>query len=166
LPATDGTAGQTHRRLVAGQFRHLALIHLALPNTRIIHVRRDPLDTCFSCYSKLFASGLNYTYDLGELGRYYKAYAALMDHWRNVLPQGVMLEVQYETLAENFAEEAKRIVAFCGLEWDEHCLKFYETKRAVRTLSEIQVRQPLFKSSIGRWRLYEKWLQPLRDALN
>ena len=146
-------------------FRHLGLIHLALPNARIIHIKRDPLDTCFSCYSKLFASGLNYTYDLGELGRYYKAYEALMGHWRAVLPQGAMLEVRYETLVENFAEEAKRIVAFCGLEWDERCLKFYETKRAVRTLSEFQVRQPLFKSSIGRWRAYEKYLQPLRDAL-
>jgi tetratricopeptide (TPR) repeat protein len=147
-------------------FRHLGLIHLALPNARIIHMRRDPVDTCFSCYSKLFLSGLNYTYDLGELGHYYKAYERLMAHWRAVLPQGAMLEVQYETLAENFAEEARRLVEFCGLEWDERCLKFHESKRAVRTLSEFQVRQPLFKSSIGRWRPYEKWLQPLLDALS
>ncbi|MGA7674169.1 MAG: sulfotransferase [Rhizomicrobium sp.] len=146
-------------------FRHIGLIHLALPNARIIHLRRDPVDTCFSCYSKLFLSGLNYTYDLGELGRYYKAYEALMAHWRAVLPHDAMLDVQYETLTENFAQEARRIVEFCGLEWDERCLKFYETKRAVRTLSEFQVRQPLFKSSIGRWRPYEKWLQPLFDAL-
>lgn len=146
-------------------FRHLGLIHLALPNARIIHVRRDPIDTCFSCYSKLFLSGLNFTYDLGELGRYYRMYEALMAHWRAVLPDGAMLDVQYETLVANIAGEARRVVEFCGLEWDERCLTFYETERAVRTLSQSQVRQPLFKSSIGRWRPYEKWLQPLRDTL-
>ncbi len=147
-------------------FRHLGLIHPTLPNARIVHVRRDPAATSFSCYSKLFLGGLNYTYDLGELGRYYKAYETLMAHWRAVLPQNVMLDVQYEALVANFADEAQRIVAFCGLEWDERCLKFHETKRAVRTLSEIQVRQPLFKSSIGRWRNYEPWLQPLLNALS
>ncbi|MBU6299415.1 MAG: sulfotransferase, partial [Alphaproteobacteria bacterium] len=146
-------------------FRHIGLIHLALPNARIIHLRRDPVDTCFSCYTKLFLNGLNYTYDLGELGRYYKAYEALMAHWRAVLQPGVMLDVQYETLADNTAEEIRRIVVFCGLEWDDHCLKFYETKRAVRTLSDLQVRQPMFKSSIGRSQPYQEWLQPLRDAL-
>lgn len=147
-------------------FRHIGLIHLALPNARIVHLRRDPVDTCFSCYSKLFLGGLNYAYDLGELGRYYKAYEALMAHWRTVVPQQAMLEVQYETLVDNFTEQARRIVEFCGLEWNERCLRFHDTKRAVRTLSEVQVRQPLFRSSIGRWRHYEKWLQPLRDSLS
>ncbi|MDE1986320.1 MAG: sulfotransferase [Alphaproteobacteria bacterium] len=146
-------------------FRHIGLIHLALPNARFIHLRRDPVDTCFSCYSKLFLNGLNYTYDLGELGRYYRAYEALMAHWHAVLPQGVILDVQYETLIENFEEEARRVVKFCDLEWDEHCLAFHETKRAVRTLSEVQVRQPLFKNSIGRSQPYKKWLTPLYDAL-
>jgi tetratricopeptide (TPR) repeat protein len=146
-------------------FRHLGLIHLALPNARIIHMRRDPLDTCFSCYSKLFLSGLNFSYDLEELGRYYKRYEALMAHWHAVLPDGAILDVQYETLAGNFDTEARRIVAFCGLAWDERCLAFHETRRAVRTHSQSQVRQPLFTSSIGRWRPYEKWLQPLREAL-
>ena len=166
--ARTGALAPQAKRIVdklPANFRHLGLIHLALPNARIVHVRRDPADTCFSCYSKLFASGLNYTYDLGELGRYYKAYEALMEHWRAVLPPGAMLEVQYETLIENFEIEARRIVEFCGLEWDERCLRFYETKRAVRTLSEFQVRRPPFKSSIGRWRPYEKWLRPLLDAL-
>jgi tetratricopeptide (TPR) repeat protein len=157
-------AGRIVDKLPAN-FRHLGLLHLALPQAQIIHVRRDPADTCFSCYSKLFASGLNYTYDLGELGRYFRAYETLMAHWRAVLPPGAMLEVQYETLIENFETEARRLVEFCGLEWDERCLKFYETKRAVRTLSEFQVRRPLFKSSIGRWRPYEKWLRPLLDVL-
>ncbi len=147
-------------------FRHLGLIRLALPNARILHVRRDPVDTCFSCYSKLFLNGLNFAYDLGELGRYYKRYEALMAHWHAVLPGGAILDVQYETLAENFEAEARRIVAFCGLEWNKRCLRFYQTDRAVRTHSQSQVRQPLFQSSIGRWRPYEKWLQPLLDALN
>lgn len=146
-------------------FRHLGLIHLALPNARIIHVRRDPRDTCFSCYSKLFRSGLNFAYDLGELGRYYRAYRALMAHWRQVLPPNTLIEVQYEKLVAEFEPEARRIVEFCGLEWDAHCLKFHETKRAVRTLSEAQVRVPLFASSIGRWRAYEPWLGPLLDQL-
>lgn len=146
-------------------FRHLGLIHLALPNARIVHVRRDPIDTCFSCYSKLFLNGLNYAYDLGELGHYYKAYERLMAHWRSVLPQDALLDVQYEALVGNFADEARRLVAFCGLQWDERCLTFHETARAVRTLSGQQVRQPLFKTSIGRWRPYESRLQPLLDAL-
>ncbi|MDE2135657.1 MAG: sulfotransferase [Alphaproteobacteria bacterium] len=167
LERVSALAPQTKRIVdkLPANFRHLGLIHLALPNARIIHLRRDPVDTCFSCYSKLFLSGLNYTYDLGELGRYYKAYEALMAHWRAVLPQNAMLEVQYENLVEHFADEARRVVEFCGVEWDERCLKFYKTERAVRTASEFQVRQPLFKSSIGRWRPYEKWLQPLLEAL-
>ncbi|HEV2651413.1 MAG TPA: sulfotransferase [Rhizomicrobium sp.] len=146
-------------------FRHLGLIHLALPGARIIHVHRDPADTCFSCYSKLFLNGLNFTYDLGELGRYYKMYEKLMAHWREVLPPDVMLDVRYETLAGDLEGEARRIVAFCGLDWDERCLRFYENPRAVRTLSQAQVRQPLFTSSIGRWRNYQPWLGPLLEAL-
>jgi len=146
-------------------FRHLGLIRLALPKARIIHVRRDPLDTCFSCYTKLFRSGLNYTYDLSELGHYYKAYASLMAHWRGVLPEAAILEVQYEALVADFESGARRIVEFCGLHWDERCLRFYETRRAVRTLSEFQVRRPVFSSSIGRWRAYEPWLSPLFEAL-
>ncbi|MDE2182930.1 MAG: sulfotransferase [Alphaproteobacteria bacterium] len=146
-------------------FRHLGLLHLALPGAKFIHVRRDPLDTCLSCYSKLFASGLNYTYDLGELGRYYKAYEALMAHWRAVLPEGVMLEVAYESLVADLEGEARRLVAYCDLGWDERCLRFFEAARAVRTLSEMQVRQPLFTTSVGRWQAYASWLQPLRDAL-
>ncbi len=156
------------RRIVdklPANFRHLGLIHLALPGARIIHVRRDPVDTCFSCYSKLFMNGLNFAYDLGELGRYHKRYEALMAHWHAVLPDHAILEVQYETLVDDFAAQARRIVAFCGLDWDERCLTFYETRRAVRTHSQVQVRQPVFNSSIGRWRPYERWLQPLFDAL-
>ena len=146
-------------------FRHAGLIHMALPKARLIHLRRDAMDTCFSCYSKLFLNGLNYTCDLGELGRYYKAYEELMVHWRSALPADVLLEVDYEKLVSNLEEEARRIVAFCGLAWDDRCLRFYETARPVRTLSGMQVRQKLFATSIGRWRPYAAWLGPLREAL-
>ena len=146
-------------------FRLVGLIRLALPNARIIHVRRDPLDTCFSCYSKLFSQNLDFTYDLGELGRYYKAYDKLMEHWRNVLPEGAMLEVQYEDLVSDFEPQARRLIAYCGLEWDDGCLSFHKTVRPVRTASAGQVRQPVFKTSIGRWRPYREHLRPLLDAL-
>jgi hypothetical protein len=148
-----------------GNFQHLGLIRLALPNAKIIHVRRDPMDTCFSCYSKLFLNGLNHAYDLGELGRYYRLYDSLMAHWRRVLPEVAMLEVQYETLVNDFENQTRRIVDFCGLAWSERFLAFHKNDRAVRTHSQAQVRQPLFASSIGRWRNYEKHLTPLRDAL-
>jgi tetratricopeptide (TPR) repeat protein len=149
-----------------GNFRILGLIHLALPRARIIHARRDPLDTCLSCFDRLFASKLGFVYDLAELGRYYRAYEALMAHWRRVLPPGVMLEVQYEELVTDFEPQARRIVEFCGLTWDEACLKFYQTDRPVRTASVIQVRQPPYQDSIGRWRRHADMLRPLLDALN
>jgi hypothetical protein len=146
-------------------FRFVGLIHLALPNARIIHVRRDPLDTCFSCYSQLFVNNLEYTYDLAELGRYYRAYEVLMAHWRAVLPAGVMLEVEYETLVGDFEVEARRLVEFCGLEWDARCLKFHEAAGAVQTASAVQVRRPVFRSSVGRWRHYKEYLGPLLEIL-
>jgi tetratricopeptide (TPR) repeat protein len=146
-------------------FSIAGLLHLALPGAHIVHVRRDPVDTCFSCYANLFSHGLEFTYDLGELGRHYRAYASLMEHWRRILPEGAMLEVQYEDLVADFKPQARRIVDYCGLEWDARCLSFYETKRAVRTASAAQVRRPLFSSSIGRWRPYKEQLRPLLDAL-
>jgi tetratricopeptide (TPR) repeat protein len=145
-------------------FRFIGLIHLALPNARIIHTRRDPVDTFLSCFSRLFGAK-SFTADLGELGRYYRAYAALMEHWRRVLPDGAMLEVQYEDLVGDFENEARRIVAYCGLAWDDRCLDFYRTSRPVRTASATQVRQPIYGTSVGRWRPYEPWLGPLLDAL-
>jgi tetratricopeptide (TPR) repeat protein len=147
-------------------FRYAGLIHLALPNARIIHIRRDPVDTCLSCFSILFGGDQPYAYDLGELGRYYRAYLSLMDHWRGVLPQGVMLEVQYEDMVTDFERQARRIVAHCGLEWDDACLDFYNTQRPVWTASAVQVRQPIYRSSIGRWRPYKSMLRPLLEALN
>lgn len=147
-------------------FRFAGLIHLALPNARIIHSLRDPVDTCLSCYSQLFAEGTQeFTYDLGELGRFYRAYAALMAHWRAVLPPGVMLDVEYESLVRDFETEARRIVAHCGLEWDAGCLAFHQSRQPVRTASVVQVRQEIYQSSVGRWRPDPEFLQPLIAGL-
>jgi len=148
-----------------GNFVHAGLIHLALPNARIIHTRRDPVDTCFSCFARLFTQSKWYTYDLGELGRYYRGYQQLMEHWRRILPEGAMLEVQYEDVVADLEGQARRIVAFCGLEWDDACLAFHRTQRAIRTASAPQVRQPIYHSSVGRWRAYAHLLWPLLAAL-
>jgi tetratricopeptide (TPR) repeat protein len=148
-----------------GNFSLAGLIHLVLPNARIIHACRDARDTAFSCFSLLFSGTLEFTYDLAELGRYYGAYLKLMAHWREVLPEGTMLEVQYEDVISDLKTQARRIIAHCGLEWDDACLSFYKTERSVRTASAIQVRQPIYQSSIGRWRLHEQELQPLLREL-
>ncbi|MDE2182734.1 MAG: sulfotransferase [Alphaproteobacteria bacterium] len=148
-----------------GNFRYLGLIHLALPNARIIHVKRDALDTCFSCYATLFESTLNFTYDLTDLGRIYNAYEDLMAHWRSVLPEDAMLELSYEELVTDFEAQVGRLLAFCDLPWDERCLRFYEAGNAVRTASQHQVRQRLFHSSIARSRNYARWLEPLSGLL-
>ena len=143
----------------------VGLIHLALPNASIIHCRRDPVDTCMSCFSKLFSADIPYAYDLSELGRYYRAYDALMAHWHRVLPSGTILDVHYEALVSDFEPQARRIVVHCGLDWDAACLSFYETERPVRTASVVQVRQPIYQSSVGRWRPGDDLLRPLLDAL-
>jgi hypothetical protein len=141
------------------------LIHLALPNARIIHTRRDPVDTCLSCFLILFGGHQPQTYDLAELGRFYCAYQALMEHWRTVLPPGVMLEVEYEQVVADLDRQARRIVPHCGLEWDDSCLEFYKTERPVWTASTNQVRQPIYRSAIGRWRPYKDMLGPLLSEL-
>ena len=146
-------------------FRFAGLIHLALPEARIVHMQRDPVDTCLSCFSILFGGDQPFAYDLGELGRYYAAYQRLMQHWREVLPPGVMLDVQYEALVEDFEAQARRIVAHCGLDWNDACRDFHKTQRPVHTASAVQVRQPLYRSSIGRWRPTQEALRPLLDAL-
>jgi tetratricopeptide (TPR) repeat protein len=146
-------------------FGLLGLIHLALPGARIIHARRDPLDTCLSCFSILFVGHQPYTYELGELGRYYGTYSRLMAHWRAVLPPGLVLEVRYEDVVADLEGQARRIVAHCGLPWEEACLAFHRSRRPVQTASSVQVRQPLYASSVGRWRDYANELEPLRKAL-
>ena len=146
-------------------FSQLGLINLALPNARIIHTRRDPVDTGLSCFQKLFGGDLPYTYDLGELGRYTRAYEELMAHWRTVLPAGVMLEVDYEAVTADLETQARRVIAHCGLEWDDRCLDFHRTDRWVHTASAAQVREPVYRSSVGKWRAYEPFLGPLIAAL-
>jgi tetratricopeptide (TPR) repeat protein len=142
----------------------VGLIHLGLPRARIIHIRRDPVDTCLSCFATYFEQ-VPYAFDLGELGRYYRAYARTMQHWRRVLPAGVMLDVRYEALVRNFEPEVRRMLDHCGLAWDEACRSFYATARPVGTASKHQVRRPLFHSSIGRWRPPAEVLQPLLEPL-
>ncbi|MBV8428809.1 MAG: sulfotransferase, partial [Hyphomicrobiales bacterium] len=142
-------------------FCFVGLIHLALPNARIVHVMRDPLDTCLSCFSRLFSAEQNHTYDLAELGRHYRKYAELMAHWRAVLPEGRMLEVRYEDVIADLEGEARRIIAHCGLDWSENCLAFHETKRQVKTASASQVRRPIYKTAQGRAAAYRKFLSPL-----
>ena len=146
-------------------FFYAGLIHLALPNARIIHTMRNPVDTCLSCFSKLFSGEQNFSYELGELGRYYRKYTELMEHWRQVLPPGVMLDVQYEEVVDDFEAQARRIVAHCGLEWDPACLAFHKNKRPVKTASALQVRKPIYRSSVGRWLPYKTQLEPLLREL-
>ncbi len=148
-----------------GNFIFAGLIHLALPNAPIIHTIRDPVDTCLSCFSKLFTGEQNHAYDLGELGRYYRRYQDLMEHWHRVLPAGRILDVRYEDVVADLEGQARRIVAHCGLDWDPRCLAFHETERPVRTASATQVRQPIYNSSIGRWRVHKPSLGPLLAEL-
>jgi tetratricopeptide (TPR) repeat protein len=146
-------------------FLHLGLIHRVFPRARIIHCRRDPLDTCFSAYTKLFVGDLGYAYELGELGRYYRDYHALMAHWRQVLPSTAFLEVDYEALVADPQNETRRLLDFLGLPWDEACVRFFETERTVTTSSFAQVRRPIYRSSIGRTQSLRSHLKPLIDAL-
>ena len=162
-----GDGGKTPQRItdkLPANFRHAGLIHLALPNARIIHTCRDPIDTCLSCFATEFARQ-PFTFDLGELGRHWRAYAELMAHWRALLPPGVMLDVQYESVVSDFEREARRIVAHCGLAWTDACLEFQQAQRPVRTASVVQVRQPLYRSSVGRWRPDDQTLAPLLQGL-
>ncbi|HEX4144960.1 MAG TPA: tetratricopeptide repeat protein [Pirellulales bacterium] len=164
LPALP--AGKTRLTdKMPANFFYVGLIPLILPNARIIHTVRDPVDTCLSCFSRLFASGQSYSYDLGELGRYYRWYHELMAHWRSILPAGAMLDVGYEHLVDDLERQARRMLDFCGLPWDDRCLSFYETNRPVATLSNVQIRQPVYRTSVERWRRYEPWLAPLLAEL-
>jgi len=158
-------AARTTDKLPAN-FQHVGLIHAALPNARIIHTRRDPVDTCLSLFSVLFSGpGQPYSYNLSDLGRYYRAYEKVMAHWRDILPAGVMLEVRYEDVVDDLEREARRIVAHCGLQWDDACLEFHKVQRTIRTMSHAQVRRPIYRSSIGRQRPGRKVLLPLLEAL-
>ena len=145
-------------------FRHIGLIHLILPNARIIDARREPMACCFSNFKQLFAEGQEFSYDLGDTGRYYREYVALMDHWDAVLP-GKVLRVQHEDVLDDLEGQVRRLLDFLELPFEPGCLRYWETERAVRTPSSEQVRQPIFRSAREQWHNYAPWLQPLRDAL-
>lgn len=144
-------------------FLHLGLIATLFPRARVIHCSRDPLDVAVSCYFQIFR-GLVYTRDLCDFGAYYKEYERLMDHWRRTRPLP-MLDVVYEDLVADVEGVSRRLVDFCGLKWDDRCLRFYENPRVVRTVSKLQVRRPVYQTSIGRWRRYASHLAPLREGL-
>jgi tetratricopeptide (TPR) repeat protein len=145
-------------------FRHIGLIRLILPNARIIDARRHPMAACFSCFTQLFAQGQSFTYGLTNIGRYYRDYLTLMDHWDRVLP-GKVLRVQYEDMTAHTEREVRRLLEYCGLPFEEATLSFHRTERAVRTASSEQVRQPIYANAVDHWRHYEPWLDELKEAL-
>jgi tetratricopeptide (TPR) repeat protein len=145
-------------------FSHVGLIHAMLPNAIVIDMRRHPMDSCFSTYKQYFAEGQSFSYDLDDLARYYRCYLGLMDHWDAVLP-GKVLHLRYEELIREPERHIRRLLAHCRLEFEPACLAFHETKRAVRTASAEQVRQPLYTSGVGYWRHFEQQLEPLRLSL-
>jgi hypothetical protein len=146
-------------------FRHIGLIHLILPNAKIIDARRAPMDCGFSGFKQLFAEGQEFTYGLREIGRYYRDYVDLMAHWDEVLP-GKVLRVQHEDVLDDLEGETRRMLEFIGVPFEEQCLTFHKTERAVRTASSEQVRRPLNRSGQNAWKNYEPWLGDLKIALS
>ena len=161
--ARGGAAARTTDKLPEN-YHHLGLIAAMLPNARVVHVRRDPMDVCVSNYLVRFQWGHAWSYDFGALASEYRAYERLMRHWRAVLPSPVH-ELSYESLVASLESESRGLVEFCGLEWDDRCLEFHRTERSVHTASGWQVRQPIYRRSVERWRNYERHLGPLREAL-
>ncbi len=165
-------ATRVHRKLgrpffidkMPNNFHHLGLVHLILPGAKIIDIRRGPMASCFSAFKQHFARGQNFSYDLTELGRYYRDYVDLMSHFDAVLPNRVH-RISYENLIENTEGEIRKLLDYCGLPFEEGCLAFHENDRAVRTVSSEQVRRPISRAGLNQWRHYEPWLAPLRAAL-
>ncbi len=145
-------------------FTYVGLLHLILPNAKIINARRGPLDSCFGSYKQLFAKGQSFTYDLTEIGEYYLQYQRLMDHWQQVLP-GKVLDVQYEDVVADLETQVRRILEYCELPFEQACVDFHQTNRAVKTASSEQVRQPIYSSSVNLWKNYEDNLGELIEVL-
>ncbi len=158
LAHTPGVSHITDK--MPGNFLFLGYIHLVLPMARIIHCVRNPVDTCLSCFEKLFTQKQEWSYDLEELGRYYLQYQELMHHWKNTLPHR-FLDVAYEDMIYNTEDQIRRLLNYCGLDWSKDCLSFNKTQRAVKTASDVQVRRPLYTSSLERWKRYKTQLEPL-----
>jgi len=149
-----------------GNFMHVGLITRMFPKARIIHCRRDPMDNCLSCFAQNFrADGLGWSTDLVDLGHQYCQYRRIMAHWRDALPAGRMLEIDYEDTVADLEGQARKLVEFCGLDWEDACLEFHKTKRAVSTASREQVRNPIYTSSVGRWKRYGEGVTPLVESL-
>ncbi|NIY77081.1 tetratricopeptide repeat protein [Thalassospira sp. HF15] len=148
-----------------GNFSWAGLILLSVPGAKIIHCRRNPVDTCLSCYSKRFTNLQVYTYNQTELGEFYRAYEDLMVHWRAVLPNDRFIEINYEDLVADIEPESRRLIEFLGLSWDDTVLDFHKTERSVRTASAAQVRQGLYQTSVARWKPYAPYIKPLLTAL-
>lgn len=163
--ALHRTGGKPHFiDKMPNNFPNIGLLHLILPNAKIIDARRHPLDACLGCYRQLFARGQTFTYDLTDIGEYYLQYQQMMDHWHEVLP-GRVLTVQYEELVTDFENQVRRLTEYCELPWEDNCLHYYDTERPVRTASSEQVRLPIYTRSIDRWRRYEKHLGELIEIL-
>ena len=145
-------------------FLHVGWIKLTLPNARIINTRRHPMDSCLGAYKQLFAKGQEFTYDMLELSEFYRTYVDIMDHWQTVLP-GTVLDVHYEDTVTDLESQVRKLLDFCGLPFEEQCLRFHETKRAVKTASSEQVRQPIYRSALGLWKKYGDDLGPWREDL-
>ena len=145
-------------------FRHIGLIHLMLPNARIIDARREPMACCFGNFKQLFARGQEFTYGLEDIARYYRSYLELMRHWDRVLP-GRVLRVRHEDLVDDLEGNVRRLLEHCGLAFEPACVEFHKTERSVRTASSEQVRQPIYREGLDQWRHYEPWLGTLRAAL-
>jgi tetratricopeptide (TPR) repeat protein len=145
-------------------FRHIGLIHLMLPNAKIIDARREPMACCFGNLKQLFANGQEFTYSMEDIARYYRTYLELMSHWNSVLP-GKVLQIEHESVVEDLEGNVRRMLDFCGLAFEPACLEFHKTTRSVRTASSEQVRRPIFREGLDQWKQYEPWLQPLKDWL-
>jgi hypothetical protein len=145
-------------------FRHIGLIHLMLPNARIIDARREPMACCFSNLKQLFANGQEFTYSVDDIARYYRTYLELMRHWDEVLP-GRVLRVHHEDVVADLESSVRRMLDYCGLAFEPACIEFHKTRRSVRTPSSEQVRQPIFRDGLDQWKKYEPWLDPLQEAL-
>jgi tetratricopeptide (TPR) repeat protein len=148
-----------------GNFFLIGMIYQMLPNAKIIHAMRDPMDSCFSCYSRLFKDRMDFAYDLRVLGRYYVRYMQLMEHWHSVLPAGTILDLRYEDMVADVEGQSRRLLEFVGLPWNDACLEFYKNKRVVKTASMAQVRKPIYKTSVARWEKFGAHLDPLREIV-
>ena len=148
-----------------GNFVNIGLIKLCLPNAKIIHIKRNSLDTCFSCYKTLFSLGNLFSYSLGELGSFYKLYQKQMNYYKKVFGKEI-LNINYEELVANSEKEIKKILKYLDLDFEKTCLKFYESKKPVYSASLTQVRKPIYKDSINHWKNYKNFLKPLTDKIN